>query len=191
VLHEKYFPVVREAMERFHRDHSVEALQFRYKHFYGSFDYYQDNNRRWYTKECRVVKRHPNIVSWGDGMDFRHRDGSKLRFRKVDAEIYHYGWVRPPKTMVTKQEAFRRLYVTEQEISEDLPENLYTDLGNLKRFNDTHPQVMQERVKKQNWPFDAQLERQSPDWIRHVKLFFQPLTKRIQRLRRNIERTLS
>ena len=189
VLHEKYFPVVRAAMERFLGDERAEALQFRYKHFYGSYDYYQDNYRKWYIKECRVVKRHPNIVSWGDGMDFRHRDGSKLSFKRIDAEIYHYGWVRPPRTMVTKQEAFRRLYVTDAEIARGLPENLYTDLGNLKRFAGPHPMVMEGRVRTENWAFDARLDLQLPDWVRRIKLFFHPVNKRLQRLRERMRKT--
>jgi hypothetical protein len=182
VLHEQYHPVVRSAMEQYHRDNEVEALQFRYRHFYGSFDYVQDNNRKWYTKECRVIKRHPNIVSWGDGMDFRHRDGSKLSFRRIQAEIYHYGWVRPPGTMVTKQEAFRKLYFSDGELKDALPENMYTDLGNLQRFSGTHPAVMRERVALHNWDFNARLDEQLPDWLRHIVLFLQPLTKRIHRL---------
>jgi len=189
VLHEKYFPVVRSAMECFLSNGKIEALQFRYKHFYGSYDYYQDNNRKWYTKECRVVKRHPNTVSWGDGMDFRHRDGSKLRFKRIDAEIYHYGWVRPPKTMVTKQEAFRRLYVSDADIAADLPVNLYTDLGNLKRFADAHPKVMEDRVRTENWAFNARLEVQQPHWVRHIKIFFHPVTKRVQRLTQRMRKT--
>ncbi|HAC24770.1 MAG TPA: glycosyl transferase, partial [Cytophagales bacterium] len=39
VLHEQYYPVVRQAMEEFESDTSVEGLLFNYKHFYGSYDY--------------------------------------------------------------------------------------------------------------------------------------------------------
>jgi len=182
VLHEQYIPVVRRAMESCFDDKDVEALQFQYRHFYGSYDYFQDNNRRWYLKECRVIRRSPGIVSWGDGMDFRHRDGTKLRSRRIAAEIYHYGWVRPPVTMVQKQDAFRKLYFSDDKLAgKDLPENMYTDLGNLKAFMGTHPAVMKERVAKHNWDFHARLEEQHPDWVRHVLLFLQPLTKRIGR----------
>jgi glycosyltransferase involved in cell wall biosynthesis len=192
VIHEKYLPVVRSAMEAHLGDASVEALQFRYKHFYGSYDYFQDNNRRWYTKECRVIRRDDNIVSWGDGMDFRHRDGSRLRFRRIPAEIYHYGWVRPPQTMVTKQKAFRKLYYSEAELDNDeLPEDLYTDRGNLRRFTETHPAVMQDRIALSNWDFDAKLDEQHPDWLRHVLLFLQPVTKRIRRLISRFRRSSS
>ena len=183
VLHEKYHPVVRSAMEETFQDERIEGLQFRYRHFYGSYDYVQDNNRRWYTKESRVIRRSQDIVSWGDGMDFRHRDGSTLRVCRIPAEIYHYGWVRPPQTMVRKQEAFRKLYFSDNQLrGNELPENMYTDLGNLVRFTGTHPEVMRERVALHNWDFDAKLDEQHPDWIRHILLFLQPVTKRIRRL---------
>jgi hypothetical protein len=182
VLHEKYLPVVREEMTRHFSNTDVEALQFRYRHFYGSYDYCQDNNRRWYTKESRIIRRRPDIVSWGDGMDFRHTDGSKLRHVRIPAEIYHYGWVRPPETMVRKTEAFRRLYHSDQDLPGEVPKNLYTDLGNLRRFEGTHPAVMLDRVAAYNWKFDARIDLQHPDWVRHILLFIQPVTKRMKRL---------
>lgn len=188
VLHEKFFPVVQAAMSRFLRDEHVEALQFGYKHFYGSYDYIQDNYRNWYVKECRVIKRHPNIVSWGDGLDFRHRDGSLLRVKKIEAEIYHYGWVRPPQVMYAKNVGFHELYFSDEEMRQHIRpfEQTYNDLGNLQRFTDTHPAVMRERIAASNWDFDAKLDAQPPDWWRHVKIFFQPLTKRARRWLGNI-----
>ncbi|MEK7672139.1 MAG: glycosyltransferase family 2 protein, partial [Bacteroidota bacterium] len=183
VLHEKYFPVVRSAMEYYLIDERVEALQFGYRHFYGSYDFYQDNFRNWYVKECRIVKRHPNIVSWGDGMDFRHRDGSLLRKKRIDAEIYHYGWVRPPQVMYTKNVGFHQLYYSDEEVKKIVPvaEQTYNELGNMRRFTDTHPAVMKERIAASNWEFDSKIEEQPPDWWRHVVLFLQPLTKRLNR----------
>jgi len=183
VLHEKYFPAVRDAMEQYEHAENVEALQFGYKHFYGSHDIYQDNFRNWYVKECRVIKRHPNIISWGDGMDFRHRDGSLLKRKRIAAEIYHYGWVRPPQVMYSKNVRFHQLYYNDEEVMQRArdAEHMYTDLGHLKRFTDTHPSVMHERIAASQWEFDAKIDEQPPDWWRHVVLFLQPLTKRLKR----------
>ncbi len=61
------------AMKKYLNTDKVEGLRFRYKHFYGSYDYYQDNYRNWYIKEVRIIKKRDNIVSWGDAMDFRHQ----------------------------------------------------------------------------------------------------------------------
>ena len=185
VLHEKYYPVVRAAMMRYLHHPRVEALQFRYRHFYGSYDYYQEYYRNWYVRECRIVKRHPNIISWGDGMDFRHRDGTHLRAKQIDAEIYHYGWVRPPEVMYRKNLGFQKLYHADDASAEKAarpPERIYNDLGHLKRFTGTHPAVMRERIAASQWAFDPRIEQQPPDWLRHIAIFFQPLTKRIKRL---------
>ncbi len=184
VVHEKYLPIVKSAMEQYLDDQSVEGLQFGYQHFYGSYDYVQDNFRNWYIKETRVIRRNPDIVSWGDGMGFRHRNGEPIRSKRIAAEVFHYGWVRPPQTMITKTEAFNTLWHSDEEIKKNIPvmENPYTELGNLKRFTDTHPAVMQKRVEVSNWDFDAQLEKQLPDWLRQVVLFLQPLTRRIRKV---------
>jgi hypothetical protein len=180
VLHEKYIPVVKNAMEKFLNNKKVEALRFYYKHFYGSYDYFQDNYRNWYFREVRTIKNSENIVSWGDAMNFKHKDGSSINYKDIDAEIYHYGWVRPPDTMLLKRIDFHKLYHSDKEV-EQLASSIshYDDLGNLKKFCGTHPAVMQERIKMLNWDFDAKLDKQRPDWIRKILIFLHPLIKRL------------
>jgi glycosyltransferase involved in cell wall biosynthesis len=184
VLHEKYFPVVKAAMENNLNKKSVEGLKFRYKHFYGSYDYYQDNYRMWYIAETRIIRRSENIVSWGDAMNFKHRDGTFLNVVPINAEIYHYGWVKPPDKMTLKRIDFNKLYFTDKEIEvfADVPQEGYTQFGHLKRFTGTHPAVMQERVSQANWDFDAKLNSQPSDWIRKIFIFLHPLTKRFKKL---------
>lgn len=193
VLHEKYHPVIRTAMEQYFSDERVEGLQFAYKHFYASFDFYQDNFRNWYVKECRIIKRHPNIVSWGDGMDFRHRDGSRIKVKRIDAELYHYGWVRPPNVMYAKNVAFHQLYYSDEEVKRIVPPagQIYNDLGHLKRFTGTHPAVLKDRIAGSTWAFDAKIDDQPPDWVRHVLLFLQPLTKRVKGWLRRTEESIT
>jgi glycosyltransferase involved in cell wall biosynthesis len=183
VMHEKYIPTVKAAMEEYLLNDKVEGLRFRYKHFYGSYDYYQDNYRNWYIKEVRVIKNHRDIVSWGDAMDFRHKDTLPVRAVEIDAEIYHYGWVRPPQTLMMKRLDFHKLYHTDEEVREFTTATTnYDDLGNLKKFSDTHPAVMEERVDMYNWDFDAKLNEQKPDWIRKILIFLHPVIKRLKKL---------
>ena len=182
VLHEKYFSVVTEAMTKYLGNAKIEGLRFKYKHFYGSYDYYQDNYRRWYVRQARVVRKKGDVVSWGDAMDFKHPDGSKLNVVDIDAEIYHYGHVRPPSAMTEKTEGFNKLYHSDQEVSQIMHSfQLYDDLGNLKKFEETHPAVMLDRIKCSNWEFDAKLNEQYPDWLRAILIFLHPLTKRVKR----------
>ena len=179
LLHEKYYGVVKEEMAKCLNNKSIEGLCFKYLHFYGSYDYVQDNYRNWYIKEVRIVRNRENIVSWGDALDFKHPDGTKLNYKMIDAKIYHYGWVRPPDTLITKRKDFEKLYNEGEKAEKNISgfQN-YDDLGNLKKFTGTHPAVMKDRISKSKWDFDPQIDKQYPDWIRAILIFIQPLTKR-------------
>ena len=182
VLHEKYYSAVKKEMSDNLKNKKIEGLRFRYRHFYGSYDFYQDNYRNWYIREVRIIKNSDNITSWGDAMDFRHPDGSRINSKNINAEIYHYGWVRPPDTLIKKRSDFERLYNKEDIADSNISgfQN-YDDLGNLKRFEESHPAVMKERISLSNWNFDPKLEEQKPDWMRKISILMQPLTKRIAR----------
>jgi len=179
VLHEKYIPEVRSKMEKYLNDNEVDGLRFKYKHFYGSYDYYQDNYRKWYIKETRVIKNNKGIISVGDAMDFYYADHKKIKSIDINAEIYHYGWVKQPDTLLKKRTDFNKLYHSDEELEKiytDLKN--YDDLGHLKKFNDAHPEVMKEVVKNANWNFDAKINEQKPEAIRKILIFLQPLLKR-------------
>ena len=183
VLHEKYSETVRDAMIRYSDNKRTEGLKFRYEHFYGSYNYVQDNYRNWYFRETRIIKNSVNIVSWGDAMDFRHKDGSKLRSKDIKAKIYHYGWVRPPLTLIQKRRDFEKIYTAGEEAKRNILkfEN-YDDMGNLRKFTETHPLIMTERVLNSNWDFDAKIDQQKPDWLRKILIFMHPLIKRIKKI---------
>jgi len=181
VLHEKYIDNVKKAMHQYLSNESVEGLRFRYKHFYGSYDYFQDNYRNWYIKEIRIIKLNKGIISWGDAMSFRHENGAPVKPVDIDAEIYHYGWVRPPDTMIQKRLDFHKLFHSDEEITQIYDSSLkLDDLGNLKKFEETHPEVMRTRIEMCNWEFDAKLDQQYPDWIRKILIFLFPFTRRIK-----------
>jgi len=180
VVHEKYHDTIINEMKKNLDKDKIEGLRFWYKHFYGSYDYYQDNYRNWYIREVRVIKNKPDIVSWGDALDFRHPDGSKIRSTDINAEIYHYGWVKPPDKLIKKRSDFELLYNTGHEAEKNIASfQNYDDLGNLKKFIETHPKVMHERVSQSKWDFDPQLEKQNPDWLRKILILMHPVTKRI------------
>ena len=181
VLHDKYIDNVKKAMHQYLSNESVEGLRFKYRHFYGSYDYFQDNYRNWYIKEIRIIKLNKGIISWGDAMSFRHENGSPVKPVDIDAEIYHYGWVRPPDTMIQKRLDFHKLFHSDEEITQIYDSSLkLDDLGNLKKFEETHPEVMRTRIEMCNWEFDAKLDQQYPDWIRKILIFLFPFTRRIK-----------
>lgn len=156
-LHEKYLPAVRLAMEKYLHDDEVDALLFDYLHFYGNYTMVGDS-RRWYRQEIRVVKNHRNIRSWKDAQGFRTAGGKKLRVAKIDACIYHYGWVKHPRFQQQKQAQFHRLWHDDQYMEKNVlgaEEFDYGSIDSLQHFTGTHPAVMQERIDRMDWTFDV------------------------------------
>jgi hypothetical protein len=154
VVHEKYLPVITEAMTKYKNDPDVEGLLFNYLHFYGSYDYIGDS-RKWYRKEVRVVRRLPTIHSYRDAQGFRN-DNKPLKVKPVEAWIYHYGWVKPPAIQQAKQVSFNKFWHNDDWMSEKIPpiNNFdYSGIDSLAHFNGTHPAVMKERIEKMNWTF--------------------------------------
>jgi hypothetical protein len=154
VLHEKYLPAIRAAMQEYKNDRQVEGLLFNYTHFYGSYDYTGDS-RMWYRKEIRVIKNDKAIRSYQDAQGFR-KEGRKLFVKPVDASIYHYGWVRNPAAQQAKQQSFNRLWHDDEWMKKNVPDVAefdYSGIDSLALFKGTHPQVMQNRISKMNWKF--------------------------------------
>jgi glycosyltransferase involved in cell wall biosynthesis len=154
VLHEKYLPAVKQAMQQWKNDKNVEGLLFDYLHFYGSYDFTGDS-RRWYRKEIRVVRNDRAIASFQDAQGFR-KNGQKLKVKKAGACMYHYGWVKPPSAQQAKQQSFNKYWHDDEWMKKhvaDVAEFDYSQIDSLQRFTGTHPQVMQERIKRMNWKF--------------------------------------
>jgi hypothetical protein len=153
-VHEADLPVVKAAMEANLADSNVEGLLFHYRHFYGSYQHVAVS-RRWYRREIRVVKMHPDVHSYKDAQGFR-KDGKKLKVKLIPAHINHYGWVKPPEGLNNKVRNFTQFYHDDAWLAENVPADYQFDYGNaerLFRFEGTHPAVMADRVARSNWPF--------------------------------------
>lgn len=155
IIHEKYLPVIKEAMEKWKDDKTVEGLLFNYTHFYGSYDYVGDS-RRWYRKEIRIIRPSKEISSYKDAQGFRINN-RKLKVKQIDAWVYHYGWVKSPFTQQEKIKYFNSLWHDENWLKKNIAHVDrfdYSNIDSLKLFNESHPYVMKERIKKINWKFD-------------------------------------
>ena len=155
VLHEKYIPAVKEAMQKWKDDKKVEGLLFNYVHFYGSYDHTGDS-RRWYKKEIGIVRNDKAISSYKDAQGFRKNE-KKLFVKEIGAEIYHYGWVKPPSAQQEKQKNFHKMWHDDEWMKQniaDVNEFDYSAIDSLAKFTGTHPQVMNERLKRMNWKFE-------------------------------------
>ena len=154
VLHEQYYDVVKSGMQQFKNDKRVEGLLFKYKHFYGSYDYIGDS-RNWYRHEVRIIKNDKNIRSFKDAQGFR-KNGKKLNVKALEACIYHYGWVKHPQYQQLKQQNFNKLWHSDEWINQNVSaatEFDYSQIDSLKVFEGSHPKVIQERIKNTNWTF--------------------------------------
>ena len=166
VVHEKYLSVIQKRCEELLNRKEVEGLLFKYKHFFGDYNHYI-NHHGWYQNEIRIVRNHPDIHSFEsaqsfrripnfDGKSYRKSEGTHLlKVATVDAYIYHYGWVRPPKYMQSKKKALDSIHKGDKKA-----ESLYKerdeefDYGPLKsmlKFKDTHPAVMADKMKDFSW----------------------------------------
>jgi hypothetical protein len=155
-VHEKYLPLIRQEMQENLTDARVEGLLFKYIHFYGSYDYYA-HSRRWYRREVRVLRNNKNVHSYRDAQGFRWA-GRKLNVKLIDAYIYHYGWVKPPNGLGNKVRNFNQFYHDDSWMAENMPQTFEFDFKNADRllpFTDTHPEVMQRRIRVQNWRLEV------------------------------------
>jgi len=154
IVHEKYLPVIKNSMEKYLPDKRVQGILFNYTHFYGSYKYY-GTSRRWYSREIRIIRNNIGVGSYKDAQGFRI-NGKKLKVKPVDAYIYHYGWVKPPDVMQKKQYFFHTLWHSNEWTKKKFGSSTeydYSNIDELKLFGNSHPEVMKERIKKENWEF--------------------------------------
>lgn len=170
VLHEKDNNKIKDEIIEADRLPWVDAVIFRYIHFYGSYDYI-GVGRQWYRREIRAFRNTGNVISWGDAQGFRKKTTKgieKLRAKQTDIEVYHYGWVRPPMSQ------FKKIKLSGNYYSEKIDYNLneieekdfdYNSAFELVRFTGTHPALMSEKIKKdKDWTqhFDASKLKKKP-----------------------------
>jgi hypothetical protein len=162
VLHEKYHLPIRTSMEKWLEHPQVEGLLFRYLHFFGSYDYNADS-RTWYRNEIRIIRNDKKIRSYKDAQGFRV-DNRKLRVKPANAFMYHYGWVRPPEIMQQKHVSFNKLYHSDEWVDRKVNHTKifdYSSVESIRRFTDSHPSVMRERVKNMSWKVDLDENRKN------------------------------
>ncbi|KAA3619702.1 MAG: hypothetical protein DWQ05_02965 [Calditrichaeota bacterium] len=166
VVHEDDLPVIQKRCDALVDDSRIEGFIFNYHHFWGDYDHFHKSHG-WYKKEIRIIRNDPEIHSWQsaqsfrripdfDGLSYRQKEGTfKLNVATIDARIFHYGWVRPPKLMKTK---IRHINTNHKgveralEMDKAIPKEFdYGPLDRVARFEDTHPAVMAEWIDKLNW----------------------------------------
>ncbi len=160
VVHEKYYPAIKAACEKYKEDTEVQGLLFKYKHFYGTYDYVGDS-RKWYAHEIRIIRNNKAITAYRDAQGFRIGN-TKLPVAPIDASIYHYGWVKSPAQMRKKQKESSVYWNDDTQMEKIISSPDYYDFSgfdSLEKFTETHPNVMLDRIERKNWAIDLDVSK--------------------------------
>lgn len=177
VIHEKYLPEIKNRCEALLDDKEVEGLLFKYAHFWGDYRHHHVMHG-WYPHEIRIVRNHPDIHSWEsaqsfrripnfDGVNYRQQEGTfRLKVALLDAHVYHYGWVRPPRLMQNKKKALDTIHKGTKKVEEVWKgTEANFDYGPLRLatpFKGTHPAVMKEKVAELDWADQLRIDGPVP-----------------------------
>jgi len=162
VVHENDLLKIVNAASRYLNNKKIEGLLFNYFHFYGTYDYVGDSHQ-WYDKEIRIIRNNKNIFSYRDAQGFRNKQNKKLKVKKIDASIYHYGWVRHPQKQLEKLYNFKGYWGGDKNSVPQLTDNeKYDFLKNVDvvdYYKGTHPAVMEKRIKEKNWTLEFDVSK--------------------------------
>ncbi|MBL7725628.1 MAG: glycosyltransferase family 2 protein [Chitinophagaceae bacterium] len=163
VVHENDLATIQNEAQKHLPNKEVEGLLFKYRHFYGTYDYVGDS-RRWYNREIRLIRNDKSIRSYRDAQGFR-KNNRKLKVKLIDAYINHYGWVKHPQKQQYKRDNFGILWNNDQHaVEQEEKQALFDyikDADVLAPFKGTHPAVMQKRISEKNWEATFDLSRKN------------------------------
>jgi len=156
VVHEDDLPIIHEAMRRHLGNPEVKGLLFRYLHFIAD---YWSTNPWFYHKAVRIIRNNGEVESCGDAVGFHLKatqqylqSGPKEWIAPSDGRVFHYGWVKDPKTMTEKKREQASVYhegrlpaAEAMQLAHDSFQ--FEDYAMLKEFRGSHPAVMADRLR--------------------------------------------
>jgi len=146
IYHEKDIAQIKASMQSHLEDSNVEALVLDFYHFYGNANTYLDSPG-WYRSETRIIKTSCRSYA-PDGLFWlvleNNKKGRYPKAKHTGVHCFHYGWVRSQDQMNLKSEQVQRYWGKVHQKIE------YTQMDSkiLKRFNGTHPKVIQNWLPK-------------------------------------------
>lgn len=156
VVHEDDLPVIQGAMRRHLGNPEIKGLLFRYLHFIADF---WSTNPWFYHKAVRIIRNNGEVESCGDAVGFHLKatqqylqSGPKEWIASSGGRVFHYGWVKDPKTMVAKKREQVRAYhgscIPAEEARQLAHDSFqFEDYAMLKEFSGSHPAVMADRLR--------------------------------------------
>jgi len=177
-VHEKDHSTILEACRKYKDDKRVEGLLFNYIHFYGTYDYVGDS-RKWYKHEVRIIRNDKRIFSYKDAQGFRI-ENRKIAVKSIDADIYHYGWVKNPAQMKSKIAEVSKYWADNIPDKEAYRKSIevfdYSGFDSLSMFSGSHPAVMNRRIETKNWEIKLDLTKKQLSLKEKILYGFEKLT---------------
>lgn len=155
VVHEDDLPRIQEAMRRHFGNPAVKGLVFRYLHFVAD---YWSTNPWFYHRAVRIIRNDGEVESCGDAVGFHVKttqqylqSGPKEWLASSEGRVFHYGWVKDPKTMLAKVKEQVAVYhgdnpPPQQARLYQQDTFHYDEYAVLKEFQGSHPLVMSARI---------------------------------------------
>jgi hypothetical protein len=155
VVHEADLPLLKKYMEKCLNEPSIDALRFKWFHFYGSHYRYRID-KGWYQKQDRIIRNNRTIESYGDAFAFRRKDGKDLRTKNTGCFIYHYGWVFTPEAMAKRRINSGEIWGDDRGQEKKTGRYEFGDLNRFPIYFGTHPSVMknlvnQHSISQEDW----------------------------------------
>ena len=156
VIHEKDYDTILHLINNCHNDYT--AIRVQYNHFLGNYE------TTWpfcYTKAIRIARKGSGWWLSGDACQLDGGDERKIL--DCGVTLFHYGKVKNPEAGFAKETDFQSYYKDLgfpdpklEEMKKTIGEEVdYVYLfesaieeGKIKKFIDTHPKVMESRIKE-------------------------------------------
>ena len=153
VYHENDLNQIKQSMEVYLNDETVEALVFNFCHFYGNRNSML-NSPGWYRSEARIIKN--SVRSYApDGLFWlvldSNKNGRYPKAKHTGITCYHYGWVRSEDQMNLKSSKVQK-YWGGSPFQIDYSQ---IDQAIIEKFQGTHPKVIENWLPKEISIFQA------------------------------------
>lgn len=169
VIHENDLPRLKKCMVRYLRDDHIDALRFRWFHFYGSFWRYRID-AGWYQKQDRIIRNNGRVESCGDAFAFRRIDGRPLRSRMSRCFLYHYGWVQPEEIMRQRRLNAEHIGFVKLGSQEKSGDYSFGDLNRFPAYFGSHPRVMTEYIARHTLSSEDEKVINKKYWFHPAKI---------------------
>ena len=145
LIHQNDLDKLRNLMKNNADKENIDAIRFRWLHFYGSYFRYRIDYG-WYQKQDRIIRNNGNVLSFGDAFGFERKDKKPIQRINSGCLLYHYGWVHSTEQMTERRKNAEKIGFTSLTDQERVDDYDYGDLRRFAPYFGSHPQTMESLV---------------------------------------------